>query len=145
MTPTQSFVLAILTAILTSSAWPVFGPRIVEWKNRKKNAAKAEEREDEARQEREHDEWMHESKKAYERVSKECGDCHRQLEKLKREHRIELDEVKRELGDVKDALLDSIQALDDVLPHITTLPEATVAELRKKNRARRQAAFRGRP
>jgi hypothetical protein len=135
VTPTQTFTAAILTAVLTSSAWPVFGPRITAWKNRKRNAELK-------RHERERDQWMRESKEAYRRVQGECKDCYEQLAALRKRHEEEIREIKRELADVKEALLNRIEALDEILPYITSLPDEKVRELRSANRAHRTAVFR---
>lgn len=135
MTPTQGFVAAILSAILTSSVWPVFGPKIIAWVNRKKTA-------EALRQERERDKWMRESKEAYSQVKTECRECQEKLDAVQKKHAEEIRVIKRELADVKEALLDRIEALDEIIPYITNLPDEKVRELRASNRAHRQAAFR---
>ena len=139
MTPTQTFIAAIVSAVLTSSAWPYFGPKIVEWKNRKKTAEERQEHEDEARRERERDEWMREAQSAYKRVQNECSSCRKELERIKRE---EIEPMKRDNAALKDALLNRIEALDEILPYITELPDDKVRDLRAANRAHRQAVFR---
>jgi hypothetical protein len=139
VTPTQTFVAAILSAILTSSAWPYFGPKLIEWKNRKKAEEQKQQREAGERRERERDEWMRDADKAYKRVSGECSSCRREIERLKRE---EIEPLKRDNAAMKEALLDRIEALDEILPYITSLPEEKIRELRSANRAHRQAVFR---
>lgn len=141
MTPTQTFIAAILSAVLTSSAWPVLGPKIVEWKNRKQRQQEQQVREDEERRERERDEWMREAAQAYKRVQGECSSCRKELERLKHE---EIEPLKRDNAALKDALLNRIEALDEILPYITNLPEDKVRDLRAANRAHRQAVFRSR-
>lgn len=124
---TKDFVGAILIAFISSGLWPVIVPRIMERKHERR-LKEVEQRE------HDRDEWMRESEQAYKRVSRECKSCHDQLETMR-----------RELGVVKDALLNRIEALDEILPYITNLPDDKVRELRSANRAHRQAVFRGRP
>ncbi len=141
MTPTQTFIAAILSAVFTSSAWPYFGPKVVEWKNRKKIEEERQEREAAKRRERERDEWMRDAKTAYARVQGECSSCRKEIERLKRE---EIEPLKRDNAALKEALLNRIEALDEIIPYITNLPEDKVYDLRAANRAHRQAVFRSR-
>lgn len=140
MTPTQTMVCAILTAIFTSSVWPVFGPRIIEWKNRKKTDSVRQEQARVDQRERERDDWMRDSEKAYQRAQAECKSCQKEIERLKRE---EIEPLKRDNAAMKEALLDRIEAFDEILPYLTNLPDEAVHNLRSRNRAIRTAVFKG--
>lgn len=144
MTPTQAFVAAIIGSLGLSSAWPYFGPKIVSWFNRKQRELERKEREAGERREKERDRWMRESKEAYSQVKSECRECQAELEAVRKQHAEEIRQIKRELADVKDALLNRIEALDDLIPYITNLSDEKIRELRSANRAHRQAVFRGR-
>jgi hypothetical protein len=164
MTPaTQALMVAVISAVFTSSAWPIFGPKIIEWINRKKIAeekkqqaaedakkkqAAAEEKKQQAAAERlEHDrdEWMKDSKDAYVRVAGECAACKDELASCKKEladiRRNEIEPMKRDNAAIKEALLGRIEVLDEILPY-TNLPDEKIDELRRVNRAQRAAVFR---
>ena len=131
---TKDFLGAIAIALITSGVWPVVVPKLLERKNRKQTEVQE-------RREHERDEWMREAQAAYERVQGECAGFRREIERLRRE---EIEPLKRDNAAMKDALLDRIEALDEVLPFITSLPDEKIRELRASNRAHRQAVFRGR-
>jgi hypothetical protein len=103
------------------------------------------------RREREREAWFVEAQKSYERVSSDCENLRgllnaseeRRTESETR-HQRELEMVRRELADVRDALFVRLDAFDEVLPYVQGMPDEKVRELRAANRATRSAAYRGR-
>jgi biopolymer transport protein ExbB/TolQ len=145
------FLVPIIVAFLTSEIWRIILPKLLDWKNRKEIAEgkRAQARDDQ----REHDRdvWMTNSERAYKRVEDECDKCRRELERVRRDNaaaierlkRDEIEPLKRDNAAIKEALLDRIEALDEIIPYITHLPEEKVSELRRVNRAQRTAVLRG--
>lgn len=140
MTPNQAFLAAIITAIITGPVWPVVVQKITERKNR--SETREQERLDRihAQKEKERDEWMEESKAAYALVKAENEGFRKELDRVKRE---ELEPLKRDQAQLREALIGRCEVIDELLPHITHLPPETVRELQRKNRSQQIAAFRG--
>lgn len=92
-------------------------------------------------QARRHEIWFDEAKDAYARVSKECASCRTELREADERHRREMDTLRRELGEVKDALLKRIDAVDELLPYVQGLPEEKMRDIRTANRVVRMAVW----
>lgn len=71
---------------------------------------------------------------AYNRVTSECSECRRKLE-----------EVLKELADIKDVLIERLDAFDEILPYVQNLPDDKLRDLRAANRAVKMAVYRVRP
>lgn len=151
MTPTQAFLAAIITAIITGPVWPVVVTKITERKNRaetreQERLEKIEEQKEKERahaqavKEKERDQWMEESKAAYARLEQENEDIRAELSRVKRE---ELEPLKRDQAALREALIGRIEVIDELLPHINHLAPEKVRDLQRLNRAERIAAFRG--
>lgn len=151
MTPTQAFISAIIVAVISGPIWPVVVTKFVERKNRaetreQERLEKLEEQKErerarvQAQKEKERDEWMEESKAAYALVKAENEGFRKELDRVKRE---ELEPLKRDQAQLREALIGRCEVIDELLPHITHLPPETVRELQRKNRSQQIAAFRG--
>lgn len=92
-------------------------------------------------QARRHEIWFDEATAAYARVSKECADCRTELHAADERHRAEMATLRRELGEVKDALIKRVDAVDELLPYVQGLPEEKMREIRTANRVVRMAVW----
>jgi hypothetical protein len=92
-------------------------------------------------QARRHEVWFKEAQVAYDRVSKECSDCRAELRKADEVHRKEIDGVRRDLSEVRDALIKRVDAFDEILPYVQGLPDDKLRELRAANRAVKMAIW----
>lgn len=88
-----------------------------------------------------HETWFDEAKDAYARVSRECADCRTELRNTEERHRVEIDKLRRELGEVKGALIKRVDAVDELLPYVQGLPEEKMHDIRASNRAVRLAVW----
>lgn len=86
--------------------------------------------------------WFDEAEAAYKRVNDECSDCKKELQKVKDDHLRQLGALRRELSDVKDALVSRADALDELLPYVEGIPDDKIREIRSANRAVRAAVWR---
>lgn len=92
-------------------------------------------------QARRHEIWFDEAKDAYARVSKECADCREELRNTEERHRTEIATLRRELGEVKDALIQRVDAVDELLPYVQGLPDEKMHDIRAANRVVRMAVW----
>lgn len=70
-------ISAVIIAVVTSGIWPVILPKIIDYKNRRRI-------EEQQRHETDRDTWFVESKRAYNRVQRECNSCTKKLDALNR-------------------------------------------------------------
>lgn len=89
----------------------------------------------------EHDTWFKEANAAYARVDKECKECKTQLRESDERHGKEIGKLRREVGELRDALIKSVDRVDELLPYVQDLPDDKMRELRAANRAVRRAVW----
>lgn len=92
-------------------------------------------------QARKHEIWFEEATAAYARVSQECVDCREALRTADERYRGEIETLRRELGEVKDALLKRVDAVDELLPYVQGVPEEKMRDIRAANRVVRMAVW----
>lgn len=68
-------ISAIIIAVVTSGVWPVILPKIIDYKNRQRIV-------EQQQHEADRETWFVESKRAYNRVQRECNTCTKKLEAL---------------------------------------------------------------
>lgn len=109
-----------------------------------------------------HEQWFREAEINYNRLNHQFEACrdelkgakdshHEDMEALRREHREQIGQLrqehdrqmvrlKREVGEVRDALVASLDDIDTVLPYVQGIPDEKLREIRTANRVRRNAA-----
>jgi chromosome segregation ATPase len=76
-------------------------------------------------------------------VKQQCAACRSEMAEMETKHNEQLGILRRELADVKIALLDRIDVVDEMLPHVTGLPDERVIDLQRTNRAAKIGVLRG--
>lgn len=96
----------------------------------------------------ESDTWRQEAAENYANVKQQCADCRKDLAAAKREHNDQLRMIRRELADVKAALVKRVDVVDEMLSaqqQNKPLSDERLVELRAENRAVRTAIVRSYP
>lgn len=92
-------------------------------------------------QARQHEIWFGEAKDAYARVNRECQDCKRQLRESDRLHDTEMSRLRREVAELRDALIKRVDTVDVLLPYVEGMPDEKMREVRASNRAAKAALW----
>lgn len=88
-----------------------------------------------------HEIWFNEAQAAYDRVNKECSECKQELAAAEKRHQTEINQLRREVGDLKDAVISRIDDMNEVLPYVQGMPDDKVREIRAANRAVKMAIW----
>lgn len=89
-----------------------------------------------------HKTWFDEAQAAYKLAREQCTDCLNELKAEKVDHAKELAGMRRDLAEVRRALILRADVVDELLPYVQGLPDDKMLELRATNRAVKMAAYR---
>lgn len=89
----------------------------------------------------EHGTWFKEAEAAYARVDKECKECKNELHTSNERHDKDMSKIRREVGELREALIKSVDRVDELLPYVQGLPDEKLREHRAANRAVRRAVW----
>lgn len=121
---------------------------IISTRSRRAEAAKTEsEAESIAR-----DTWIREAHETYSQLKEQYKECLEQVKTskqshdeemgtLRREHAEQMGKVRRDVTQLKDALIKSVDRVDELLPYTQGLPDEKVREIRNANKAVRIAVW----
>lgn len=85
--------------------------------------------------------WLKQAKDSYDRVDQECKDCKAQLRASDIRHGKEMAKLRREVGELRDALLKRVDVVDELLPYVQDMPDDKMREVRTANRAAKLALW----
>lgn len=85
--------------------------------------------------------FREEANDLYAKVKQECADCKQELHAAEQRHNKAIGKLQSEVGELREALVKSLNTVDELLPYTQGLPDQKMREIQARNRAVRRAVW----